>query len=145
MRFTQFLLVALLITGAGVLSGCKKELKIEKNLWKNGGEWNVERLDVTQVSTDPSDNFEETIYNYGTFYFNKDGSGSYRITVDRDVDTGTYTYSNTESQLTLIIENEARVFDMDWEKNDITLSITEKNESDGEMVTYTEKLTLKKK
>ena len=29
---------------------CSKEAKIEKNLWNNGGEWNVESLVSSQTS-----------------------------------------------------------------------------------------------
>jgi len=146
MKKTNLLLVAFLILGVALLISCKKETKIEKNLWKNGGEWNIESMIATQISTNSADNFNETIYNYGTFTFKKDGSGSYKFTVDGDVEIGAYTYSNTEDKLTLIINNQARVFNIvEWEKNKMKITITENFTSNGASVTYTETLNLKKK
>lgn len=146
MKRFKFLLFGLLVAGTAFVSSCKKENKIEKNLWKKGGEWNIESLVANQTSTNPADNFNETINNYGTFTFKKDGSGNYTITVDGDVETGTFTYSNTKDQLTFIIDNQARVFDiLEWEKNNMKISITVNYSSDGESVTYKETLNLKKK
>jgi hypothetical protein len=137
--------MVLLIASTAILTSCKKEAKIERNLWNKGGEWNVESLYAKQVSTNSADNFEETIYNYGTFTFKKDGSGNYTITVDGDFEAGTFTYSNTEDKLTLIINNQARVLDIvEWEKNNMTISITEKFTSSGESITYAETMNLKK-
>jgi len=135
-----------LFAGTALFSSCSKEAKIEKNLWNNGGEWNVESLVSSQTSTNPADNFNETIFNYGTYTFKKDGSGIYTITVDGDFETGTFTYSNTEDKLTLIINNQARVFDiLEWEKDKMKISITENYISGGESITYIETLDLKKK
>lgn len=146
MKRINFLLIVFLIAGAAVFTSCKKETKIEKNLWKKGGEWNVESLYAKQISTNSADNFEETIYNYGTFTFKENGSGNYTITVDGDFEAGAFTYSNTEDKLTLIIDNQARIFDIvDWEKNKMKISITENFTSSGESITYTETMNLKKK
>jgi hypothetical protein len=146
MKRINFLLIGILVAGTVIFISCKKEIKIEKNLWNKGGEWNVESLVANQISTNPDDNFNETIYNYGTFLFNKEGSGNFTITVDGDVETGTFTYSNTEDKLTLIINNQARVFDIvEWEKDKMKISITENFTSSGESITYTETLSLKKK
>ncbi len=146
MKLNHFLLIGLLITGIALLSGCSKEAKIEKNLWKNGGEWNIETLIANQVSTNPADNFNETLYNYGTFSFEKDGSGVYTITVDGDFEAGTFTYTNTDDKLTLIILNQPRIFDiLDWEKNKMSIFITDNFISNGESVTHTETMNLIKK
>lgn len=145
MKTINLLSIILVFVGIGLFTSCKKETKIEKNLWNKGGEWNIERLDVKQVSTNPSDSYEETAYSYGSYTFNKDGSGSFTLTVDGGIETGTFTYSNTENQLTLIIDNSLRVFEMDWSKNSLTISITENFTSSGEFISYTQKLTLKKK
>jgi len=143
MKRINFLLLVVL---TALFSSCSKEAKIEKNLWNNGGEWNVEILVSSQTSTNPADNFNETIYNYGTYTFKKDGSGSYTITVDGDFETGALTFSNTEDKLTMIINNQARVFDiLEWEKDKMKISITENYTSGGESITYKETLDLKKK
>jgi hypothetical protein len=52
---------------------------------------------------------------------------------------------NTEDKLTLIIDSEARVFDLDWEKNEIDLAITENFTANGASITYKENYLLKKK
>ncbi|MDD2411279.1 MAG: hypothetical protein RBS19_05360 [Bacteroidales bacterium] len=145
MRLIKTVLIGFLFTGIALLTSCKKETTIERNLWKNGGVWNIESLFVKQTSTNVSDNFNETIYNYGTFTFRKDGSGIVVITVDGDVETEVFTYSNTKDKLTLIYGNEGRVFDMDWRKNDLTLSITDNFTSDDLSFTYSEIYRLKKK
>lgn len=146
MKKINFLLMVLLTAGAIVFSSCKKEAKIEKNLWNKGGEWKIESIFAKQVSSNPSDNFEETLYDYGTYTFNKDGSGSYIITVDGDVETGTFSYSNTADKLTLIILNQPRVFDiLEWEKDKMKIFISDNFTSNGNSVTYSETLNLKKK
>lgn len=146
MKKIKFVLISLIVVGATLLSSCKKEARIEKNLWNKGGEWNVESIYAKQVSSDPSDNFEETVFNYGTYTFNKDGSGRYTITVDGDFEEGSFTYSNTEEKITFIISNQALIFDiLEWEKGKMTISITDNFTSNGNAVTYTETLNLRKK
>ncbi|MFN3917657.1 MAG: hypothetical protein ACK4K0_07935 [Flavobacteriales bacterium] len=67
MKRIIFLLIVFLIAGTAVFTSCKKEVKIEKNLWNKGGEWKIESIYAKQVSSNPSDNFEETLYDYGTY------------------------------------------------------------------------------
>lgn len=134
-----------LLVIASTFVACSKETKIQKNLWKDDGIWNIEQIHVTQSSTNSIDNFDEIITNYGSFTFKKDGSGIQKITVDGDVETTNFTYTNTTNILTLLISGETRNFDMDWEKNEMTLSLAENYTADGESITYTEVLKLKKK
>jgi hypothetical protein len=146
MKKTIYFILGILITSTIVLTSCKKETRIEKNLSNKGGEWNIESLIANQKSTNPIDNFNETIYNYGTITFKKDGTGSYTITVDGDFEAGSLTFSNTEKELSLIINNQKRVFDIvEWKKDKMKISITENFSSNGESISYTETLNLKKK
>jgi len=148
MKRINFLLIVFLIAGTAIFTSCKKETKIERSLWNKGGEWNVEKLYNKQTSPnpDPSYNFEETIYDYGTYSFDKDGSGEYTITVDGDFEEGTFTYSNTEDELTLIIISEPLVYDiLEWEKDEMTISITDNFTSNGNPVSATFTYYLKKK
>lgn len=141
--FTAFVLASILF-----FTGCKKENKIEKNLWKDGGKWNINSLVVNQVSTYTPDNYTQTIYEYGTIQFNKDGSGSFTITVDGDIEFFNTSYSNTESQLTIVnkTENAAITYDiLEWEKNKMTIKVTDQFTSMGENITYSETLYLEKK
>jgi hypothetical protein len=77
--------------------------------------------------------------------FKEDGSGFITFTADGDTEILPFTYSNTEDKLTLIIDSEARVFDLDWEKNEIDLAITENFTANGASITYKENYLLKKK
>ena len=146
MKTINILFTFLLIIGTGSLTSCSKETKIEKNLWKKGGEWNIERLDVKQVSTDPADNYEETLYNYGSYKFNEDGSGILTITVDGGVEVETFNYSNTENELVIVYFNGvAQAFDLDWKKNEMTISGVDYFTSNNNQITYYETYVLKKK
>ena len=149
MKLFKFLLIGLLITASTSLTSCKKENRIEKNLWKQGGEWNIETYSASQVSTYTPDNFNVTMFNFGTFTFHKNGSGIYKFTEDGDIDTGVFAYTNTDDKLTIIIDNEGQVYNMDWKKNSITLTITTQSTgnypSPGQQITYSETIVLKKK
>lgn len=145
MKLRNFAIATIAILSIVFISSCKKEDRIEKNLWNKGGEWNMESLTVNQTSTNPIDNYSESYLNAGTFLFKENGSGFVTFTVDGDIETAAFNYSNTEDKLTLIIDNEARVFDLVWEKNEIDLAITENYTSNGASITYKESYTLKKK
>lgn len=137
--------LSIVVIAAVSLVSCSKESRIEKNLWKKGGTWKVESLEINQTSSNSADNYQETITNYGTFKFSENGSGSYTITVDSNEENGTFTYSNTESSLNLIINGSVRNFDIvEWEKNNLRISITENYTSNGDNISYTETLSLVK-
>lgn len=127
-----------------LLVACKKDEKIEKNLWKGDGIWNIESYHSSETSSDGSSDFSETISNVGTFTFKKDGTGIVKFVYDGDVDMTSFSYSNTTETLTLTIDGEQRIFTMDWKKNKMTLSITENYSSGGVSYTYTEKMELSK-
>lgn len=146
MKKVNFLLLSFAFVGSFLLTSCSKEAKIEKNLWNKGGEWSIESLTVNQTSTYAPDNYTETIVNAGTFFFKEDGAGTYTFTVDGDVESGLFTYSNTENQLTFIVDGDVRLFDIvEWEKNKLKISISETYQSDGETVNYSETYNLEKK
>jgi len=106
---------------------CKKDNRIERNLWKQGGEWNIELWSETTTSSYyEEDNNSTTFADFGTFKFNKDGTGSYTLTANSESYTESLTYQNTENTLTIFDpEGDGRIYDLDWERNDITLSIDE--------------------
>lgn len=150
MKTTNLLLLSFALVGVGLLSSCKKENRIERNLWKKGGEWNIESFASSQTSTYEPDNFDATISNYGTITFKEDGEGNYTFTADGYTETGIFNYSNTEDELTLIIDNQARVFDIiEWEKNEMIItfeeSFVENVDNNAGSGTYIETYNLKKK
>ncbi|HRP54339.1 MAG TPA: hypothetical protein PLI97_12645 [Fluviicola sp.] len=101
---------------------CSKEKRIEKNLWKGDGEWEIESYSYNAVSTYPDDNYSETYINCGTLTFNKNNTGIYLFNFYGDTESGIFTYSNTDDTFTWIIDGEAIVFDMTWKKNKLTLT-----------------------
>lgn len=132
-----------------VVVGCKKETQIERNLWKNGGEWNISKLEVNQVSTYSADNYHEVLLNYGTYKFKKDGTGIYTFNYDGDSETGLFTYTNTENKIIFVIDGETRAFDLNWKKNQLTMTITQQLTYSGLLAgnsgTHTEIYNLEKK
>ena len=118
---------------------------VERNLWSEGGEWNIESLGVKQDCSNHSNSYETTFYHCGSYSFKNDGSGSFTIAVDGNTETGALAYVNTEDQLAIIINNKVLFFDMEWEKDVLTLSKTKNYASNEEYNTYTKKLTVRKK
>ena len=121
-KTTTFSLILLIGT---ILGSCKKENQIEKNLWKNGGDWDVKIYSSQYGSTNPS------LYSYSTnflvdcgkFHFAKDGTGTGNI-VENGVNTPfTFNYSNTETKLTLIFDNgSSYIYSIDWTKDDLKIT-----------------------
>jgi hypothetical protein len=134
---TGFLLIALV--------ACNKQVKIEKNLWKGGGEWKIERYESQNVSTYAPDNFNFAESNFGTFTFNKDGSGHYVFTGNGSSESGNLIYSNTEDELLMTMGTNSFVYTMNWEKNSIQISREEQYANSVGSGIYTEKYWLEKK
>jgi hypothetical protein len=148
MKKINFLALSIVFVGLIALSSCKKEVRIEKNLWKKGGVWNIESQTGKQTSTIASNNFDETIFNVGTYTFYEDGSGSYKN--NSELQPGAFTYSNTENKLTIVMENVSRAYEIvEWKKNNLKISYSynfyegaANGDSTGK---YTETILLKKK
>lgn len=137
------------------LVACKKETKIEKNLWKGDGVWNIDIFESKETSTYfQEDNNEYYYQNAGTIQFKKDGTGSFNF---QGV-VSPMSYSNTDKILTLIFKDEGGnpqddevwTFDMEWKKNKMDLSSFLKDTyttSDGQggtvNVTYTQRQKFK--
>lgn len=145
MRLLNFLLIGLIVATTATFSSCSKETRMEKNLCKKGGEWNIERFNSQQSSTFTPDNFNSTEYNYGTFTFQKGGTGTYVFTVDGYYESGVLNYSNIENQLLISYDNNNYVFDINWGKKDITITRTESYTNSVGSGIYTETYNLKRK
>lgn len=132
--------------GVLVLTSCSKETKIERNLWKKGGEWNIEKYDYSSTSTNGSNNISINLKDCGNVTFNKDGSGEFTASFFGTTETDAMTYTNTEDQLTLTVDGSTTTYDMSWEKDNITLTNQESStDSGGNTTTETESYILKKK
>jgi len=150
MKKFNFLALSIVFIGLITLSSCSKETKIEKNLWKKGGEWNIESFNVKQTSTYASDNFEESYANVGTYTFNENGTGTVKLIIDEFIETSSFTYTNTENQLMITIDNETQYYNLiEWEKDNMKIVYAENfyEGVDGNLGSgvYKETITLKKK
>ena len=133
------------------LSSCSKENKIEKNLWKKGGDWEITQFYSYYGSFNPSvnggmDPVPYTFNNCGSMHFGKDGNGTITFTIDGTTDSYAFKYSNTEKEMTLIIDGEARVYDLTWSKDVITIEYNSSTtDPDGFLEVDNESFVLVKK
>lgn len=112
------------------LTACKKEVTIEKNLWKDGGEWNATSWKSPYNGTliegiGPENDFQSVV-----FRFNKDKNVTLVIEAEGDVLIYKMQYENTETELkfTNVIDQATDeiiyptlVFSMTWEKDKLEL------------------------
>lgn len=130
--------MGILFIGMTLLVGCKKEDKIERNLWAKGGEWNVDRWYLEQNEEFNSEFIEDQTYiqdviDCGTFTFKKDGTGNFKVNLDGDVFYEEFTYENTENKLFLEFKGDWNddftyygkgvdmTFIIDWRKNSLEM------------------------
>ena len=148
MKKINFLALGIVFIGLITLSSCSKETRIEKNLWKKGGEWNIESRTGKQTSIFAFNNFDETQVNIGTYTFNENGTGIYKN--NNALESLDFTYSNTENKLTIVMENVSRAYEIvEWKKNNLKISYSynfyegaANGDSTGK---FTETIILKKK
>lgn len=151
MNIVKYITIGLLFIGMTTLVGCKKEDKINKNLWKNGGEWNISEVKFTTMnSAGQSDS--GTIYDYGTFKFEKDGTGTRTINADGQTFTHLFSYTNTETELVITLKSgpdvtpgEKEKYKMTWKKDNIELYIYTSWEDEFGNAYHEDFITLKKK
>jgi len=94
-----------------VLASCSKEKRIEKSLYKKGGEWSVSSY-KQESYTNGSLDYSDTYANAGTMDFSKSGTLVWTFTLDGYTDVYGGSWSNTEDKLTIIIDGEGIVFDI---------------------------------
>jgi hypothetical protein len=119
MKRLLFILLALF-----VLFSCSKEKKIERNLWKNGGKWDIVKYEEIVTSTWPANEKNEVNENIGILQFEKDGTGWMLDSDGYDAQKLNFKYTNSETELILDFYeyNSTRTYDLDWKKNSFTLT-----------------------
>lgn len=127
------LIVALI--GITVLS-CSKESKIERNLHKKEGVWNIDNYKWYYYS--PAGNDGQDLEDRGTFQFEKDGTGKLTF-IDTDGLTYTYnfTYDNTAETISIVSDGQTTVYKIDsYSKDVISMSTsTTTTNFDGSITT----------
>ncbi|WP_107039118.1 hypothetical protein [Brumimicrobium mesophilum] len=129
------LLVILLI--AFLALGCKKENKIEKNLWNNGGEWEIKSFEQSAYKIPASQfDYSTLISNGGSIQFNKDGTGKFKyseelaeyleIIIYEEQINADFTYHFTENSIFFIFTDaQGAAFDLEWEEDKMIYSHNE--------------------
>lgn len=113
-----------LLFAVTLLSACSKENKINKNLWKKGGDWELKTYSYEYGVSGTSSYDYEYYEDCGNFKFSEDGTGvvTFKFAGEESYSQA-FTYSNTEDKLTLVIDGSiAQVFNMTWKKDFIELS-----------------------
>lgn len=107
-----------------VFSSCKKEVKINRNLWSNGGKWSIVKDEDIVTSTWPA-NEKNNVKEYaGMFYFNRDGTGWRIYSYYSEAEKLNFKYTTTGSKLFLNYYeygDYTEEFNFIWEKNSFVL------------------------
>jgi len=126
MKTIKYLAIGLLFIGMTALFGCKKEDKIAKNLWKKGGEWNIEKFQNNYSFGSGSNSV--VLNDAGTYEFDKDGSGKVTLNEGNQTYTNLFTYENTDNSLSLTFKEgqlytagTKEKYTLDWEKDKVNL------------------------
>ena len=129
MKNTFYIFLVLFIAFA-----CKKDKKIERNLWKDGGEWEIISFEESYYKIPASQfNYSAIINNGGSIQFNKDGTGKFNYSPElaeyledvfyEEQINAEFKYHFTENSLFFIIDEiEGLGFDLEWEKDKMTYS-----------------------
>jgi hypothetical protein len=93
-----------------------------------GGVWTIESYHAKQVSTYSPDNYETNLINVGTMTFNENKTGLLNWNYDGDLYIEAFTYSNTETKFSILIDDGEfnGTYDIQsWKKNKLTITKTE--------------------
>lgn len=104
---------------AVVAIGCKKEEKIQKNLWNKDGVWNIDKFEMVPVTS----NSTSTSYtNYGTLEFKENGTGYTKFTYQNSSEVVPMIYTlESDEILKLVLNGIAMSFQMEWSKDKMNL------------------------
>jgi hypothetical protein len=98
LKFIPFLLAFLFIAAS-----CNKQKQIQKNLYKKEGKWNITTYTITEFENNVQVG-KESYGNVGYYVFNKNGTGVLTITFDGDVETHPFAWTNTEKEITMLMD-----------------------------------------
>ena len=150
MKLVRFLMIGLLITTTATLSSCKKDKKKEnstaKLFWPNGGDWAIQSFTYKTESSVTGVDIDNTIQDYGSYTFNKDGTGELEYIYLGETDNGPFLYTNTAENLNITIGMYTTIYKLTWDTGKVTLVNEKKLNGDpGEVITETETMVFIKK
>lgn len=142
-KFLSILTVSLTFL---ILAACSKENRIERNLWKKGGDWDITYYNYS-FGTPGFSYTNESFNDCGNMNFNEDGTGTATFYINGQTEVVAFTYSNTEDKMTLVYDgSSAQVYSLNWKKNVITLEYDESTTNPDNSTMYdTETIIIKKK
>jgi hypothetical protein len=97
-------ILLLLLCSTIIFTNCSKDKRIERNLDKNGGKWNIDQVgwEVVEQSSSGGQTFNSgNTTDAGNFTFDKDGSGSYSYEIDGKKMEGTFDWSVDDQKVTI--------------------------------------------
>lgn len=110
MKKLPFLLL-LLISTTLILASCSKAKRIERNLWNDGGQWNIEYYVETN-------NGNSTAFvDCGLFTFEEDGTGILILEVNGASQYQTFLYTVDNDRLSITQNDIATDYILDWDKD----------------------------
>lgn len=105
-------LTGMVLLTAFVLASCSKEKRIERRLASRSGKWNIVKED-SQSYVNGVLEYSSSDANTGYITFDKDGSLVYTITDNGATESYAGTWSNTEDNLSLVVDGESAVFEIE--------------------------------
>lgn len=143
-RLSLLMIVAVMFMAVS----CSKDERIEKNLYKKGGDWKITTYLLQTGSLNPSVNDYQSISmtDCGKFHFSEDGTGVATFNINGGTQSASFKYSNNDKELTVIYENgTSQTYNLDWSKNKMTIDYNDSTtDSDGYTNWDTETVVLTK-
>jgi|SRR5690625_3096623 len=153
----ELMLILLLVF---TTTACSKSKKIERNLWNQGGKWEIKSVEEFLETTKPNENnYSDVIQNGGTIQFNKDGTGRFNFSSNladvienyfyEEYVYNEFSYHHTENSIFFIYEDiEGFACGLEWEKDKIVIILSETHnntyyDGNNNPITYQEVYGLK--
>ena len=131
MKKASFILA--LVSISLVIFSCSKEKAIEKSLYKNGGEWNIDIYN-TEIFDQAADTlmYSEYTTNAGSIEFYENGTVIWKITLSGTPNYSGGNWTNSEDQITMIINGLVEFYDLvEHSKEKISLTRNVIEDFDG--------------
>jgi hypothetical protein len=121
---TTLLLTITLLLSSFLFTDCSKDKKIERNLYKKEGVWNISSVTWTHVvqGTSGQSVTTGTTADAGTFTFDKGGSGSYNFIVNGTTYSQSFSWSVSNENISLT--KVSQTFDLSGNFNQLAVAIS---------------------
>ncbi len=116
-------LVLLPLLMFALLISCSKEKKIERNLYRKDGLWEISNIRAELYNSSNRLLYSESYNNAGTIVFNKDGSGRATELINNRTYMYEFEWTNTDKEIFITIPNKVteRYKILDESKNSLEI------------------------